>query len=335
MQDADNIIFEYRDTEIFSIPDVRTKLNTLQNYFFPRLQRLLDMALLLIKEVYKIDPFEKYTFVYRPSHRKDAKNNIDLNEIYIGIAGRRDLHKQLKITRPDGKPYTFHPSYLCFKVLPTGEMYVELEPFKHYDSNYIRNIKTYLIRNYDTFSVLQNIGKFSFEDGDNFTSVIKRLNDNHIFWLSSSYHYFPIKNQAAIHNLNFIFLSLYPILDACYDLAEGKTPIFSSHLANLQKWLQKDEDQVLEHKPEKITPQLPDLDSYKFVRAGLWYQVLARDNWTCCSCKRSAKEHGIVLHVDHIKPRSHGGKDELTNLQTLCLKCNIGKSNKDDTDLRS
>ena len=45
-------------------------------------------------------------------------------------------------------------------------------------------------------------------------------------------------------------------------------------------------------------------------------------------------ENNIILHVDHIIPRSKGGKDEMTNYQTLCDICTIGKSNKDDTDLR-
>jgi 5-methylcytosine-specific restriction endonuclease McrA len=47
----------------------------------------------------------------------------------------------------------------------------------------------------------------------------------------------------------------------------------------------------------------------------------------------SAKE-GAILHVDHIIPRSKGGKDEMDNYQTLCHKCNIGKSNKSQIDLR-
>ncbi len=42
----------------------------------------------------------------------------------------------------------------------------------------------------------------------------------------------------------------------------------------------------------------------------------------------------LILHVDHIIPRSKGGKDELDNYQTLCHICNIGKSNKNDTNLR-
>jgi ATP adenylyltransferase len=41
------------------------------------------------------------------------------------------------------------------------------------------------------------------------------------------------------------------------------------------------------------------------------------------------------LDVDHIIPRSRGGKAELANLQALCSKCNRSKRNQDDTDFRS
>jgi hypothetical protein len=81
-------------------------------------------------------------------------------------------------------------------------------------------------------------------------------------------------------------------------------------------------------------PNLPEMESYTFIRAGLWWSVLARDNWTCCSCGRSSKEEGITLEIDHITPRSKGGTGNLDNLQTLCKKCNIGKGNEDNTDLR-
>lgn len=57
----------------------------------------------------------------------------------------------------------------------------------------------------------------------------------------------------------------------------------------------------------------------------LRYQVLARDHGKCVICGRSAKD-GVVLHVDHIKPVSRGGKTELSNLRTLCSDCNLGKS---------
>lgn len=60
----------------------------------------------------------------------------------------------------------------------------------------------------------------------------------------------------------------------------------------------------------------------------LRFKVLQRDNFKCCSCGNSpAKNHDIELHIDHIKPWSKGGETILENLQTLCSKCNLGKSN--------
>lgn len=59
----------------------------------------------------------------------------------------------------------------------------------------------------------------------------------------------------------------------------------------------------------------------------LRYKVLSRDNFKCCACGASpAKDPSVELHVDHIIPWSKGGETVLDNLQTLCSKCNIGKS---------
>lgn len=60
----------------------------------------------------------------------------------------------------------------------------------------------------------------------------------------------------------------------------------------------------------------------------LRFLVLKRDNFRCCSCGASpAKDPTVELHVDHIKPWSKGGETVIDNLQTLCSKCNLGKSN--------
>lgn len=64
------------------------------------------------------------------------------------------------------------------------------------------------------------------------------------------------------------------------------------------------------------------------VNLRLRFLVMQRDKFKCCMCGASpAKDSSIILHVDHIIPWSRGGETVEGNLQTLCSKCNIGKSN--------
>lgn len=58
------------------------------------------------------------------------------------------------------------------------------------------------------------------------------------------------------------------------------------------------------------------------------FRVFQRDNFSCRACGASpAKNTDVELHIDHIFPWSRGGETEIDNLQTLCSKCNLGKSN--------
>jgi len=65
-------------------------------------------------------------------------------------------------------------------------------------------------------------------------------------------------------------------------------------------------------------------------------RVLEKYECKCMMCGRSPKLHNVVVHVDHIKPRSKHPELSLAfdNLQLLCEDCNLGKSNKYDTDWR-
>jgi len=84
-------------------------------------------------------------------------------------------------------------------------------------------------------------------------------------------------------------------------------------------------EQTKEHVTERLliihktTPRAPSLR--------LRFRVFQRDRFTCRACGRSpATESGVVLHVDHVVPYSGLGETILGNLQTLCEKCNLGKS---------
>ncbi len=56
-------------------------------------------------------------------------------------------------------------------------------------------------------------------------------------------------------------------------------------------------------------------------------KVLIKHSCICQMCGDSpAKNPTTVLHVDHILAWANGGETVEENLQTLCAKCNIGKS---------
>jgi len=94
-----DIVFELRDIEIFRIPDTKTRIATVQNYFFPRLEILLRHTLALIQEIYEVNPYERMTFVYCPSNRKSARENADFDWVHIGLSGKRRTDRELTIKR--------------------------------------------------------------------------------------------------------------------------------------------------------------------------------------------------------------------------------------------
>ena len=63
------------------------------------------------------------------------------------------------------------------------------------------------------------------------------------------------------------------------------------------------------------------------------YKVLSAAKFRCELCGVSADEKN--LEVDHIFPKSLGGRDDITNYQALCYTCNAAKRNTDDTDFRN
>ena len=68
------------------------------------------------------------------------------------------------------------------------------------------------------------------------------------------------------------------------------------------------------------------------ISGSMRYEVLRLANGRCELCGISNEEK--MLEVDHIFPKSLGGRDELSNYQALCYSCNAAKRNTDDTDFR-
>lgn len=65
----------------------------------------------------------------------------------------------------------------------------------------------------------------------------------------------------------------------------------------------------------------------------LRFRVLKDAKGRCALCG-TTKEMS-PLDIDHIVPRSQGGKTKFENLQVLCARCNRAKGNKDRTDFKN
>lgn len=93
----------------------------------------------------------------------------------------------------------------------------------------------------------------------------------------------------------------------------------------LEKFVEYANQTGLDYKEEYVSKS-----TKKTSRSISWrlrFIVMRRDDFKCRICGRSpATDRNVVLHVDHIVPWSKGGETVPENLQTLCSKCNIGKS---------
>jgi diadenosine tetraphosphate (Ap4A) HIT family hydrolase/5-methylcytosine-specific restriction endonuclease McrA len=109
-----------------------------------------------------------------------------------------------------------------------------------------------------------------------------------------------------------------------FDLTESqKQELIELCKEQLDKYINKRGiDNILQHRKK----------SSGYISGSIRYEVLKRAKTKCEWCGISNEERAI--EVDHIIPRSKGGKDELYNFQALCYVCNTQKSNKDDTNVR-
>jgi hypothetical protein len=71
-------------------------------------------------------------------------------------------------------------------------------------------------------------------------------------------------------------------------------------------------EEVFAHRSRHRTP----------ISGSIKVRVLTRAKGRCECC--GAHEHQRALEVDHIVPKNQGGSDDLSNLQSLCFRCNAG-----------
>lgn len=84
----------------------------------------------------------------------------------------------------------------------------------------------------------------------------------------------------------------------------------------------------LQYVPDKNRP----VEFSRRISYALRHQALERNGFTCQKCGAGAgdtDENGknVHLQVHHITAKSEGGEDKLSNLETLCTRCNQGAKN--------
>jgi len=82
---------------------------------------------------------------------------------------------------------------------------------------------------------------------------------------------------------------------------------------------------------EKLKVPVPSVIRLRYYVRVPWLEVplnkknvLRRDNYTCQYCGRRGK----VMTVDHVVPKSRGGKDTWENLVCACPRCNARKGER-------
>ncbi|MBC8503025.1 MAG: HNH endonuclease [Nitrosopumilus sp.] len=62
------------------------------------------------------------------------------------------------------------------------------------------------------------------------------------------------------------------------------------------------------------------------IPSALRHEVFKNANYKCQECGNT--KDNTILEIDHIRPVSQGGSNELDNLQCLCKECNMAKKNR-------
>ena len=87
-----------------------------------------------------------------------------------------------------------------------------------------------------------------------------------------------------------------------------------------------------------------EVEGYKVYRQSLRYATFYQKGCTCATCGKVGEyfeldlgdnsnrrhfnlyaEDGTLMTKDHIVPKKHGGKDIISNMQTMCVYCNSAK----------
>jgi hypothetical protein len=343
----ENISLDAEDARLFTITDdLLLKAKAIKYSILPKLNVLLEETLSRIRKIYDVEVFNENSTIHSaPNFREKRVHELktDYSFAFIGIGGSR-LPIWMGLKREDNKPVKIIPYVIGYWFDKDG-LTLLFNP-NRYHLKYTRESHEqffdFLLKNIEYIQTIQSISQMdpiiNYSNDNNivkpFTEIIKNYKKNNYYnlWFKKTIK-FPL-NYCDLNNLINSFVIFFPIYYSLLQIAQNKKNNFKNLISVLSK-----NDLTQEYYPpenfdiNKNENIVINIDETKFIRAGIRWQVLERDDFKCVACGKSSSD-GAILHVDHIIPRSKGGKDKIENYQTLCHLCNIGKSNKSTKNLR-
>jgi hypothetical protein len=351
-----DIVFDEEDAKLLKLKtDLLLKAKGIRYSILPKLNVVIEEALSRIRKIYGVEVFNEGSIITSSPNFREKRDNelkVDYDSARIGLTGSRTpIWKGF--SRKDCKPVKIICYSLNFDLTKYGigvlfwatdDLALTDESFKKYlvflkdNMSYLQTIQS-LSRMNPSYYFFEKDENFIIPFGDYLDKLIKLKFYNMDFFRTLR---FPI-GQYELNEAIDSFVLFYPIYDSMIRIAKGEKPIFeklvsmikSSDIINdldIKLDVKKEEKEISEKEMDIILSK--KVDSSNTVRAGIRWQVFERDDFKCVACGLTALD-GAILHIDHIIPRSKGGKDEMENYQTLCHKCNIGKSNKSQINLRN
>ena len=348
MEKLKNIFFDNDDKELFLVDDLQLKADAIRNSILPKMQVVVNYAISQIEMTYNVNVFDDCMIAQAPHHRLTrrkgtVKKNFDFAR--VSIRGQRNYEKWKGIETPDGADLQVSPFSLNLRLTIDGLFISLTNHNQRLSKKSNKKVFDFLSKYSSSIDLIQKSARVFYHrickendwlaSNETWLKEKFRKNDFEVSMFSDEIPY-PIEYEQLKMVVSRLTL-LYPLFRSYIQIGKGQKIKFADVIVKFNgEILHKQNDN------SEVNESLIDLSFVKEraaakikVMPGIRWQVFQRDNWRCLSCGRKvADDDTLILHVDHILPRSKGGKDEFENYQTLCDKCNIGKSNKDDRSFR-
>ena len=351
----EEIKFDEDDKNLFLIDDLPLKADAIRYSILPKLVMIGNEIISRIIDIYNVNYYDNCALARSPNFRtSNRQNEIKVNYDYscVNLTGLRKWDKWHGVARKGNKQANIIPICLRIELNTEGLWHMfYYEAFKKFTKESHAKFFNFLIENEKIIlPILYNADIFPMFKWNEDNMLIvdfqnklewklkKELYD--LFFVPATPVPFPIETEQIEYVISKCIL-LFTIFQSFIEISLGEKPQLEKYVECFNEWsltqIDKNETQTKSNKTDKVDLSEEEIERITTnrikVMPGIRWQVFKRDNWRCVACGRSADDN-VILHVDHIIPRSKGGKDEIDNYQTLCEACNIGKSNKDDTNLR-